>query len=163
MTVCPEIYAIEYNQNRVAPKDLRIPRLGLVAAHTLAKLMANVTASLTKIPISNVHYWSDSTTALHWLRHKGTWSVFVRNRVNKIQELTKNSQWRHVPTQINPSDLGTRGISPNKIGNLWLKGPEYLSRPDDWPAQPEITSTADTNQEQVGPKVNTMMIKMLFK
>jgi len=169
VAVCAAIYAVECNQgkildrnllvakSRVAPKDLTIPRLELVAAHTLAKLMANVTASLTKVPITNLHYWSDSTTALHWLRHKGTWSVFVRNRVNKIQELTKNSQWRHVPTQMNPSDLGTRGISPNKIGALWLKGPEYLSRLDDWPTQPEITGTADTSKEEVVPKVKTMM------
>jgi hypothetical protein len=173
VAVCAAIYVIECNQgrildqnllvakSRVAPKDLTIPRLELVAAHTLAKLMANVTASLTKVPITKVHYWSDSTTALHWLRHKGTWSVFVRNRVNKIQELTKNSQWQHVPTQLNPSDLGTRGISPTKIGDLWLKGPQYLSRPDDWPAQPEITGTADTSQEEVVPKVKTMMANIL--
>ena len=56
----------------------------------------------------------DSTTVLHWL------ATFVRNRVKLIKELC-NTTWRYVPTDFqNPSDLGTRGVSPANLG----EGPE---------------------------------------
>ena len=169
VAVCAAIYVVEGNQSeihsqnllvaksRVAPKDLTIPRLELVAAHTLAKLMSNVMIALSNARITARHYWSDSTTALHWIQHKGTWSVFVRNRVQKIQELTENSHWRHVPTHENPSDLGTRGIPPHKIGDLWLKGPQFLST-QVWPEQPDITDTDVVSTEEVLPKVTKLMM-----
>jgi hypothetical protein len=169
VAVCAAIYAVEYchgeihtqnllvTKSCVALKGPTIPRLELVAAHTLSKIINNVTRALQDAPITEVHYWSDSTTALHWLCHKGTWSIFVRNLVNKIQELTNNSKWWYVPTLDNPRDLGTRGIAPSKIGDFWLKGPRYLANQDDWPTQPEITETAETNREKLTPKEKTMM------
>ena len=169
VAVCATIYTVELNQDRVlstnllvaksrvAPKSLTIPRLELVAAHTLAKLMSNVMTALENIRITDTCYWSDSTTALHWIQHKGTWSIFVRNRVHKIQELTKNAHWQHVPTHENPSDLGTRGIPPHKIGDLWLKGPKFLIT-QVWPEQPDITETADTSAEKLLPRVTKLMM-----
>ena len=35
-------------------------------------------------PIQQVHGWVDSTTTLYWLKGKGTWSQFVRNRIKAI-------------------------------------------------------------------------------
>ena len=65
------------------------------------------------------------TIVLHWLENNGTLSAFVRNRVSKIQELT-NAVWKYVPTEHNPSDLGTRSLQICKVGDLWLKGPTWL-------------------------------------
>ncbi|GFX65706.1 integrase catalytic domain-containing protein [Trichonephila clavipes] len=54
--------------------------------------------------------------------------AFVRNRVNIIQELTESDFWKHVNSENNPTDILSRGISPNKIQHceLWWFGPPFL-------------------------------------
>ena len=96
--VCATIYAVvtyldgstEQNllaaKSRIAPRDLSIPRLELVAAHMLAKLARHVNTVVGLIDIE-VDMWSDSMTTLYWLASKGTWSQFVRNRVQAIKVL----------------------------------------------------------------------------
>ena len=165
--VCAAIYAVELHEgepisqnllvakSRIAPVA-SIPRLELIAAHTLAKLQSHVSEALKDMRIDKFHYWSDSTTVLYWLADKGTWSVFVRNRTKKIKELTKGN-WQYVPTAENPADLGTRAITPTKLGELWLKGPSYLPHLKDWPEQPEIKETSDALTEKKEPKVKSMM------
>ncbi|GFX24196.1 uncharacterized protein TNCV_3869581 [Trichonephila clavipes] len=56
---------------------------------------------------------------------------FVRNRIAKIQDLFPR-QWRHVPSNQNPSDLISLGVDPDKLLNqeLWWNGPEFLSGSD---------------------------------
>ena len=141
---------------RVAPKNLSIPRLELVAAQTLVKLISNVMKALSSWTISETLLWTDSTTVLHWLADKGTWSTFVRNRVKLIKELC-NATWRYVPTDQNPSDLGTRGVSPANLGEFWLKGPTWLGRKAEWPPQPEFAATKEALVEAV-PKPREKML-----
>ena len=133
--VCAAIYTVEYQgstpvnqsllvaKSRVAPKDTSIPRLELIAAMTLVKLQSNVLRTLKVQPIRSVHNWVDSVTVLYWLANKGTWSAFVRNRVEKIKELG-DAEWFFVPTGNNPSDLGTRGRSTSFPLPVTLK--EYV-------------------------------------
>ena len=134
------------SKSRIAPKDTSIPRLELFAAHMLAKLVSHVKGALSTYPIQECHMWSDSMTVLYWLASKGTWSVYVRNRVRAIQDLGK-WVWHHVPTKENPSDLGTRGIPPAKLDKFWLKGPDWLINEEFWPHQPEITQTEEAVNE----------------
>ena len=82
--------------------------------------------------------------------------MFIRNRVEKIKQLGE-ADWHYVPTADNPSDLGTRGASPSKLGELWFKGPAWLSYPNDWPRQPEVCQTAETAKETIVNK--TMVMK----
>ena len=93
--ICACIYAAISHQNsktsnllvakaRIAPRDFSIPRLELVAAHTLSKLMNHVRKTLIKYNIIEVYNWVDSTTVLYWLKERGSWSQFVRNRVQQI-------------------------------------------------------------------------------
>ena len=95
-------------KSRVAPKEMSIPRLELVAPHTLAKLEDNVSRALASFPITAYYNWVDSITVLCWLANRGEWTTFVRNRVKIIGEFTESGTWRYVPTTENPSDLGTR-------------------------------------------------------
>eukprot|EP00794_Sanderia_malayensis_P017860 gene17860-19641_t len=134
------------SKSRIAPKDTSIPRLELFAAHMLAKLVSHVKGALSTYSIQECHMWSDSMTVLYWLASKGTWSVYVRNRVRAIQDLGK-WVWHHVPTKENPSDLGTRGIPPAKLDEFWLKGPDWLINEEFWPNQPEITQTREAVAE----------------
>ena len=161
--VCAAIYAVEFNmgqpisqnllvaKSRISPKSTSIPRLELIAAHTLSKLQHNVNTALKDAPIIENYFWSDSTTVLHWLADQGKYSVFVKNRVKQIQNLS-NGHWRHVPTSDNPADLGTRPKMPSRLEDLWMKGPEWLSDPQSQPTQPEIVETEESRSERATSK-----------
>ena len=96
-------------KSRLAKKGLTIPRLELVSAHMAANLVENVKNALEGQPVRSVHGWLDSTVALHWIRGEGSaYKQFVANRVNKIKDKAY-IQWRHVGTDQNPADIGTRG------------------------------------------------------
>ena len=158
VAVCAAIYIVCLRKNggvrqnllvaksRITPKNLTIPRLELIAAHALAKLVAHVKLSLTENTFKEINLWTDSMATLYWLLNRGTWSRYVRNRVKAIKDLGKFT-WRYVPTDQNPSDLGTRGILVVKLNEFWFKGPNWLSNEMKWPKQPEIVETTDATEE----------------
>jgi hypothetical protein len=127
---------------RLAKKNLTIPRLELVSAHMAANLVDNVKTALEGYPVRSVHGWLDSTVALHWIKGGGTYKQFVANRVNQINA-KDFIEWRHVRTDQNPADIGSRGC---KTG----KGPEWLASPDQWPAdlitEPNEQTKAEAKQ-----------------
>ena len=87
----------------------------------------------------------------NWLKDKGTWSTFVRNRTKAIKE-TDFITWHYVPTKDNPSDLGSRGIQSNKISANWFKGPDWIASKKDWPTQPEVTENEEITAERITKK-----------
>ena len=139
------------SKSRIAPKDISIPRLELVAAHLLSRLMNHVKEAVHNVKIDEFHAWVDSTTVLYWLQDKGTWAQFVRNRMKKIKEYDFIT-WHYVPTAENPSDLGSRGAGPEKLNEFWLCGPNWLTNKIDWPEQPEIIETEEARKEQLQKK-----------
>ena len=144
---------------RVAPRNLSIPRLELAAAQALAKLSSNVIKALSSWSITETIPWTDSTTVLHWLADKGTWSTFVRKRVKLIKELC-NATWRHVPTDQNPSDLGTRRATSTNLDEFWLKGLTWLGDKKEWPQQPEVAATTETlTSAESKPARKTIMLE----
>eukprot|EP00795_Rhopilema_esculentum_P008342 gene8342-14309_t len=142
---------------RVAPEK-SIPRLELIAAHTLSKLVACVKKALEDYQIEEIHGWVDSTTVLHWLKGKGTWRQFVRNRVKAIND-SDIEEWHYVPTGENPSDLGSRGVEPTQMESFWFHGPQWLSSKEDWPVQPEIGESKETEAEKLPKKERLMLAK----
>ena len=81
---------------------------------------------------------------LHWIRGASEYKQFVGNRVRKIKE-KESVIWRHVPTQENPADLGSRGGPVNKENVLWWERPNWLKDPASWP--PDIVTTATPESE----------------
>ncbi|XP_049865132.1 uncharacterized protein LOC126366187 [Pectinophora gossypiella] len=127
-------------KTRVAPlKAVTIPRLELCAALLGARLVAKVSESF-RCPIHTKKFWSDSTITLGWIKtHPKTLKTFVCNRINEIHELTERTSWRHIPTDINPADMASRGVEPKCVLNssLWWEGPDFLKKPESqWPQSP---------------------------
>ncbi|XP_053403136.1 uncharacterized protein LOC123560655 [Mercenaria mercenaria] len=122
-------------KTRVAPlKKLTLPRLELMAA-VVGSRLANHLQSSCNIDSNNTYLWSDSQIVLHWLQTTKSLKRFVKNRVEEIQQLTCSRNWKYCPTQDNPADLMTRGISAIQFTNskIWMNGPSWITKPLNWP------------------------------
>lgn len=53
----------------------------------------------------------------------------------------------HVSSGQNPADLGSRGNQSKELPELWLKGPDWLSKPEMWPAPVQTKPTKETEAE----------------
>eukprot|EP00794_Sanderia_malayensis_P011522 gene11522-biopygen9193 len=96
------------SKSRLAKKGLTISRLELIAGQMATSLIDNVKQALKGQPIKSCTGWLDSSVALHWVRGQGSYKQFVHNRVKQIQSQDYIT-WRHVPTNDNPADIGSRG------------------------------------------------------
>ncbi|XP_055588768.1 uncharacterized protein LOC129741092 [Uranotaenia lowii] len=110
-------------------KDLTLPRKELIGAKLLAELMSRVIGIIPQ-HINKVHYWCDSQVVLSWIHANDQHAeVYVRNRVKIIQQLTNKMSWRYIPTDQNPADVISRGISVRKLlttkKQLWLHATPY--------------------------------------
>lgn len=122
------------SKTRVAPlKRQTIPRLELLGALILARLINSL--DLTEGNVKTF-YWTDSTTALCWIRNEKPWKQYVQHRVDEIRRLTSKNDWRHCPGKQNPADLPSRGTSAKDLTKnaIWWNGPEFLYQPEtEWP------------------------------
>ncbi|XP_055610353.1 uncharacterized protein LOC129757229 [Uranotaenia lowii] len=100
------------------------------------------------VPISRVYYWTDSRTALAWIKgDPRNYRQFISFRIGEILENTMVSDWRWVPTKINPADEATKwGSGPYfDQESKWFSGPDFLRRSEvQWPRPDEpITTTTE--------------------
>ena len=106
-----------------------------------ANLAANVNKALDGWMISGNYCWTDSTIALCWINQPfRNWKTFVSNRTQKIFDITGNLnlKWRHVPTDMNDADHGSRGASIDKLEKIgWWKGADWLLDQSKWPEESE--------------------------
>ena len=82
---------------------------------------------------------------------------FVANRISEIHETTDSEQWRHVPGEINPADLPTRGMVASELvkGKLWLEGPDFLQAQEDtWPEK--LPTATPENAEMLEKRLQNL-------
>lgn len=120
------------SRSRVAPvKQETIPRLELLAALILARLISHVGEALEpEVDITCLTCWTDSKVALAWIKgEERELKPFVQNRVNEIRTLVPVNSWRHCCGKNNPADIPSRGMSPSELLEcaLWIEGPTWLS------------------------------------
>jgi len=146
---------------RVAPlKNTTINRLELLGC-VIAALLTNSIIEALSIDDVPIYYWSDSSTALAWIRGNDDWGTFVGNRVKTICGLTNVKDWRHVPGVCNPADLPSRGCSPAQLlASKWWEGPEWLRESEDqWPSEdhtPDVNSVL-LERKRMKVKVNSSL------
>ena len=134
------------SKTRVAPLGGQtIPRLELLGALILARLISHVAAALSEVvKIGRVHCWVDSTAVLYWiLGEQKQWKQFVQNRVVEIRSLVGPTSWSYCPTDANPADLPSRGMNASELSasDEWWSGPNFLTLPEEqWPQKPDTSS-----------------------
>ena len=119
------------SKTRVAPVHSEtIPRLELLAALLLARLISTISKALSpEMFLEPPTCYSDSQVALCWIKgQKHEWKQFVQNRVISIRELVPTEQWRYCPGTTNPADIPSRGMRLEELmkSPLWLNGPAWL-------------------------------------
>ncbi|XP_077974753.1 uncharacterized protein LOC144430616 [Styela clava] len=114
---------------RVTPKQpLTIPRLELIAAVVAAELANSILQELDHT-VDSVIYWSDSMSVIQMINNRSErFKTFVANRINTIPLLSKPHQWHHVESKLNPADIASRGLMPDKLNKagIWFKGPQFI-------------------------------------
>ncbi|XP_075261162.1 uncharacterized protein LOC142352893 [Convolutriloba macropyga] len=154
-------------KTRVAPmRSLCVPPLEPCAALLGANLVGAVSSSLSdqRFPTPKVYAWTDSTVTLAWLQgFPRKWKTFVANRVAKIQNIIRSSNWNFVPTEENPADCASRGISVANLAkhSLWWNGPNWLEKSEDyWPKAESIEEhlSAVNNEVQRETLTQTTMV-----
>nr|XP_027231842.1 uncharacterized protein LOC113823416 [Penaeus vannamei] len=126
-------------KSRLAPlKGSTIPRLELAGALEAVRLDKILTKEL-EIPLEISVYWVDSQIVLWYLNSSDKRFQYVANRVGKILDHTEVSQWRYVPSEENPGDDASRGMSASDLlrNDRWVHGPNFLQCEEhNWPVQP---------------------------
>ena len=124
---------------KIAPiKQLSLPRLELQAALYSVRLrkLSVEWHDLLIDSIVSVTHWTDSLTVFQWLHSADRkQNAFVGNIAAENLEASTIDEWKHIKGELNPSDIGTCGITIEKLSESdWLFGPTWFkSQSKNWP------------------------------
>ena len=101
---------------RVVPlKRITIPRLELCAAIVSVRLDKMIKREL-ELAVDRSFFWTDATSVLKYVGNSHTrLHTFVANRLSQIHDCSSPSQWRYVPSKLNPDDDASRGLKVDEL------------------------------------------------
>ena len=95
-----------------------MPLLELVAAVLSVKIAALMRTELD-IEWKNQTFWRDIKVVLDYINNNTKkFKIFVANRIQQIHEGSNVSQWRYVPSKMNPADDASRRLDANPLIGL---------------------------------------------
>jgi hypothetical protein len=149
------------SKTKVAPlKRQTIPRLELLGATLLARLINTVHNCLPTNQDIEIYNSTDSKAVLCWITNEKPWNQYVQHRVQEIRQLTPKASWGFCPGSQNPVDLPSRGIKACDLvrSSVWWSGPEYLYKPQcEWPKDPASSAPDNTALNKTVKKPQTVI------
>ncbi|XP_037296552.1 uncharacterized protein LOC115448841 [Manduca sexta] len=128
--------------------NLQIPKLELLGVLIGYRLINHV-MKFVRLNIGKQFLWTDSQVVLNWHQSDKLLPPFVSRRINEIKQ-NKVLTLRYVPTELNPSDVGTRADRVDSY-NIWLNGPDFLRHDsNNWPVYHTNTNIAPTQNLVAG-------------
>jgi hypothetical protein len=132
---------IIFSKSKIAPlKSKSLPTLELLAVFLAFKCLDPLMSSMDRANIKSVIFGVDAQIVLAWILNgkTKTKNVFANNRLHDIARFSQDfeskfrfkCQFKYIPTEINPADLLTRGLSVKEFEKrlpLWCHGPEFLT------------------------------------
>ena len=125
---------------KVSPmKSKSLPTLELLSVYLAVLSLPSLLESYAKVKFNNVIIAVDAQIVLSWLLSNVVKSKnqFVKNRLKDIhnmvseisEKISVNVSFKYVPSENNPADMITRGLSTDKFKqqlDVWVSGPEWL-------------------------------------
>ena len=166
------LYNVQYNKSnlmfakaKVTPiKPRSLPTLQLLSVFFGCKMPAFNTGFLPQCYIQEACDCSRCPSSFVLADVPANKNQFAKNRLKDISMMTQelkvkynlNIVFKYVPTNQNPADLLTTGLSLNKFKDLlqfWTYGPEWLKTADsDWPVN-ELNCLSDANKKTIQTNV----------
>ena len=80
-----------------------------------------------ELGINQVFMWSDFKTVINFTKNEHTrFNEYILHRTNEIRNLTKFSDWQHIPGEIKVADFATKYTEFSKLTYGWYDGPNFL-------------------------------------
>ncbi|XP_077978095.1 uncharacterized protein LOC144433628 [Glandiceps talaboti] len=138
---------------RVAPtKVVTIPRLELTAA-VVSSNMSSMLKEELEFTVDREYFWTDSQVVLGYIANEARkFHIFVANRIQRIRQVSKPSQWHYVSTEVNPADHASRGVyAAELLASNWFRGPEFL-----WERELTLSEESDYQLNIGDPEVKNV-------
>lgn len=124
-------------------RKLNIPRLELCATRLAAETAASIRQEL-KVKCEHSILWTDSMPVVCYITNSTRrFKTYTTNRVTQVQ-------WRHVPTEDNPADYVSRGVTARDLrgDHRWTTRPRFLWRTKDkWPKRRDLPEELTDQQK----------------
>ncbi|CAO4372442.1 unnamed protein product [Caenorhabditis nigoni] len=149
----PPVINLLCSKNMIKPannENMTIPKMELTAI-IIGTNLAITAMKEIRIPVVEICFLTDSSISFFWILKEHSTRPYVSNRVNDYHT---NKSWiekkgtevalLHCPTEFNPSDVATRGLTTPEYNEnqQWPHGPKFLlDGRETWPNKIEGSIT----------------------